>query len=101
MRLLILVNQFPPDVNTSGMLMRELALGLIARGHEVHVVTSFPHYADFRITPEYRGRWIERKIDEGIHITRLWVFASGTKQRMWHRLANYVTYNFGAFIAAQ
>jgi colanic acid biosynthesis glycosyl transferase WcaI len=101
MRVLILVNQYPPDVNSTGVLMRDLAIGLTKRGHQVHVVTSFPHYADFRITKEHRGRLIETTIEDGIEVTRVWVFASGHKQRMWHRLLSYSSYNLGAFLAAQ
>src|SRR5688572_26215877 len=101
MRVLILVNQFPPDVNATGNLMHELARGLTRRGHQVHVITSFPHYAEFRITPEFRGRLIERSVEDGVDTTRLWVFASGQKGRMWHRLLNYLSYCGGAFLAAQ
>jgi colanic acid biosynthesis glycosyl transferase WcaI len=101
MRVLILVNQFPPDVNATGNLMHELAKGLTRRGHQVHVITSFPHYAEFRITPEFRGRLIERSVEDGVDTTRLWVFASGQKGRMWHRLLNYLSYCGGAFLAAQ
>jgi colanic acid biosynthesis glycosyl transferase WcaI len=97
---LLLVNQFPPDVNPSGKLMHALARGLATRGHSVHVVTAFPHSADFRIWAEYRGRWLQRTHEDGLCVTRLRVFASGQKQRMNHRLANYVSYNLAAFLAA-
>src|SRR5687768_6244246 len=81
--------------------MRRLARGLVARGHELHVVTTFPHYADFRVPEQYRGRMLQRSVEDGIHVTRVWVFASGQKQRMWHRLMSYLSYNVGAFAAAQ
>ena len=101
MTILILPIQYPPDVNSTGMLMQRLGRALIARGHIVHVVTGFPHYADFRIAPEYRGRLVERTREpDGIYVTRVWLLASGAKQRMWHRLASYLTYNLGAFFAA-
>ena len=101
MRVLLLVNQFPPDVNTSGKLMRTLALDLTRRGHELYIVTTFPHYAQFRVEPEYRGRLYESALEDGLHVKRVWSFASGSKQKMWHRLLNYVTYNKLAFFAAQ
>jgi colanic acid biosynthesis glycosyl transferase WcaI len=101
LRVLLLVNQFPPDVNTSGKLMRALALELVRRGHGVHVLTTFPHYAQFQVEPQYRGRLHESTVDDGIAVTRVWSFTSGTKQKMWHRLANYLSYNFLALCAAQ
>ena len=101
LRVLLLVNQFPPDVNTSGKLMRALAQELVRRGHAVHAVTTFPHYAQFRVEPRYRGRLQESTVEDGIAVTRVWSFTSGAKQKMWHRLANYLSYNFLALVAAQ
>jgi colanic acid biosynthesis glycosyl transferase WcaI len=101
LRILLLVNQFPPDLNPSGKLMHQLAVGLVKRGHQVQVITAFPHYSGFRIAEEYRGRLVMRSLEDGLRVTRVWVFASGQKQRMWHRLTNYLTYNAAAFLAAQ
>ena len=101
LRVLLLVNQFPPDVNTSGKLMRTLALELTRRGHQLYIVTTFPHYAQFRVEPRYRGRLYESAIEDGLHVKRVWCFTSGSKQKMWHRLLNYLTYNKLAFFAAQ
>src|SRR5688572_8483451 len=92
-RILIVVNHYPPDVNPSGKLMHQLALGLRERGHTVDVLTTFPHYQSFRTEPGYRGKLIAReKVDRG-RVTRVWAYASGDKQRMLHRLANYLSFN--------
>src|SRR5688572_7320695 len=88
LRILLLVNQFPPDLNPSGKLMHQLAVGLVKRGHQVQVITAFPHYSGFRIAEAYRGRLVMRTVEDGLRVTRVWVFASGQKQRMWHRLTN-------------
>ena len=101
LRVLLLVNQFPPDVNTTGKLMQALAVELVQRGHQVHVITTFPHYAQFRVESRYRGRLHESAVEDGVVVTRVWSFASGEKQKMSHRLANYLSYNGCAFLAAQ
>ena len=93
LRVLIITNHYPPDVNPSGKLMHLLAGGLRDLGHTVDVVTSFPHYQSFRIEPPYRGRLIATEKVPGGRVTRLWAFASGKKQRMLHRLANYLSFN--------
>ena len=49
MRILLPIIQFPPDVNSTGLLMAQVCEGLRERGHEVSVITSFPHYEKFRI----------------------------------------------------
>ena len=55
MRILFLVVQFPPDVNSTGLLMAQVCESLLDRGHDVSVITSFPHYEKFRVWDEYRG----------------------------------------------
>ncbi|HEX5689820.1 MAG TPA: glycosyltransferase family 4 protein, partial [Roseiflexaceae bacterium] len=99
MRILLLIIQYPPDVNTSGRLMAHVAEGLRERGHEVTVVAAFPHYEKFEIWPEYRGKLFQRGTHNGVDVLRLWVYASGTKQRMLHRLASYLSFNGLAAVA--
>jgi colanic acid biosynthesis glycosyl transferase WcaI len=99
MRVLVLIIQFPPDVNSSGLLMAQLCEGLVARGHQVTVITTFPHYARFRIEDEFRHKLVERSTFNGIDVLRLWVFAHGSKRKMLVRLASYVSFNLLAMLA--
>lgn len=99
LRVLVIVNHFPPDVNPSGRLASQLVDGLRARGFSVDVITSFPHYKGFQIDPAYRGRLIEGEPVGTDFVTRLWVYASGTKQNMMHRLANYLSFSAAATLA--
>jgi colanic acid biosynthesis glycosyl transferase WcaI len=92
-RILLLIIQFPPDVNSTGVLMAQVCEELQARGHEVSVVTTFPHYEHFRVWDEYRGKLYERGSYRGMNVLRTWVYASGTKQRMGHRLLSYLSFN--------
>ena len=99
LRILILTNHYPPDVNPSGKLMRHLAEGLRDLGHSVDVLTTFPHYESFRIDRAHRGKLYSTEAERGDRVTRVWAFASGRKQRMLDRLANYVTFNALASVA--
>jgi colanic acid biosynthesis glycosyl transferase WcaI len=90
---LLLIIQFPPDVNPSGMLMAQLGEGLVARGHQVSVLTAFPHYAQFRVADEFRGKLFERSTYRGMDVLRLYVHASGSKQSMLRRLMSYLSFN--------
>ena len=99
LRVLIITNHYPPDVNPSGKLMHQLAEGLRNLGHTVDILTSFPHYQSFRIEAAYRGRLFATEKVPGGQVTRLWAFASGKKQRMTHRLANYLSFNALATIS--
>ncbi len=99
MRILVLIIQYPPDVNTSGALMGQLCEGLAARGHDVSVLTSFPHYEKFRVWDEYRGKLFESDLRNGVDVKRTWVFANGGKQNMLNRLLSYLSFNALATIA--
>lgn len=98
MRILLPIIQFPPDVNPTGVLMAQLCEGLMACGHEVSVITAFPHYENFRIWDEYRGKLVKRDRERGMEIVRLFTYAPG-KKSMVNRLISYVTFNALATIA--
>jgi colanic acid biosynthesis glycosyl transferase WcaI len=93
MRILVLIIQYPPDVNTSGVLMSQLCEGLAARGHAVSVLTTFPHYEEFRVWDKYRGKLFETDLRNGVDIKRTCVYASGSKQKMLNRLMSYLSFN--------
>jgi len=95
MRILLIVNQFPPDVNSTGQLMAELAARWVESGHEVSVITSLPHYKNFRIEAAYRGKLYQRDRFRGLEVFRLWVYAPGNKS-MLNRLISYLTFAVGA-----
>lgn len=95
MRILLIVNQFPPDVNSTGHLMAELAARWVDWGHEVSVVTSPPHYKDFRIEANYRGKLYQRERCGSLDVSRLWVYAPG-KKSMLNRLISYLSFAVGA-----
>lgn len=98
MRILLIANQFPPDINSTGNLMAQLAESWIARGHQVSVITSLPHYKEFRIETEFRGKLYKREKLHGIEVLRLWVYAPG-KKSMTNRLINYLSFSLGAALS--
>jgi colanic acid biosynthesis glycosyl transferase WcaI len=51
-----------------------LAEHLAAAGHRVSVVTTFPHYPEWRIAAEYRGRLTARERVNGVELHRLWSY---------------------------
>ncbi len=98
MRILVQVHHWPPDVNSTGLLMHGLFEVIHAQGHEVTVLTTFPHYEGFRTWPEYRRKLYHRSVEDGIEVVRLYSFTSGNKS-MILRLLNYLTFNIAAGVA--
>jgi colanic acid biosynthesis glycosyl transferase WcaI len=67
-------------------------------GHEISVITAFPHYEQFKVWDEYRGKVVERESAGAMHVLRLYVYAPG-KKTMVNRLVSYLSYNALATVA--
>lgn len=61
MRILIQGINFYPEPVGTGKYTGEMAAWLVARGHDVRVVTAPPHYPQWRVPPEYSARNYSRE----------------------------------------
>ena len=73
MRILVYSYNYHPEPIGIAPLMTELAEGLVARGHEVRVVTAMPNYPERKIYPDYRGKLYCEEDRNGVHIQRCYV----------------------------
>lgn len=73
MRILIYSYNYFPEPIGIAPLMTELAEGLVARGHEVRVVTAMPNYPERVIYPEYQGQLYRTETRNGVLIQRCYV----------------------------
>jgi len=74
MRLLVITPHFAPDTAPTGDVVTAVVGALGRLGHEAHVVTSLPWYADHRIAEGWRGRPVRRGHHEAGTVTRLHPF---------------------------
>jgi colanic acid biosynthesis glycosyl transferase WcaI len=93
MRVLLLTLYFAPDVAANAVVMTELGEELASFGHQVTVVTTFPHYAGNVIDLRYRGRLIQREEYKSMRVVRTYLYTSLHKQRFLVRFLNYVSFN--------
>src|SRR4051812_46008421 len=93
---LLLVNQYylPEEQN---FYVHECASGLAARGHEVTVLTAFPHYGKGRIYDGYGGKVFMRERVGAVPVVRSWVFATPSK-RFYPRLINFGSFCFSSLL---
>jgi colanic acid biosynthesis glycosyl transferase WcaI len=73
-KLLVLCPHYTPDTAPTGEVMAAVAGGLVARGHELHVVTALPWYAEHRIEPGWTGRPVRHEDTSWGRITRVHPF---------------------------
>jgi len=76
-----------------------LAVSLAARGHEVRVLTGFPHYPAGSVYPGYRQRWRGREDRDGVALRRVPAFASHDESAL-RRAATYLSFAATSALAA-
>ena len=93
MRVTLINQYYPPDTSATAKVFEELVLKLVSNGHHMRVLCGRPSYA-----PSGRRAWrvLSRSVEDGVVVER--VGSSGVgRERMWGRVANYLTF---ALIAA-
>lgn len=96
MRILILTIYHDPEpIPKTGELARELQ----RRGHDVTVVTSFPHYPSGQLYPGYRLRPWRWEMREGVRVLRTFIVPyHGTRASL--RMLNYASWMLSSMAAA-
>lgn len=96
MRVLILTIYHDPEpIPKTG----ELARALQERGHEVTVVTAFPHYPDGNLYPGYRLRPWAWETRDGVRVLRTYIYPyHGTRALL--RIVNYLSWMISGVAAA-
>ena len=79
MRILYLSQYFPPEMGAPAARVHELSREWAALGHDVTVLTGFPHHPTGIVPPEYRGQLIRREEVDGIHLVRAPIYATANK----------------------
>lgn len=89
LRILILTQYFPPD--GASWFPEAIAAEMKDRGHEVKVLTAFPHYTSGRIAEGYRQRLRFTEYRDGIAVRRVPIVPSHSKNPLG-RIANYISF---------
>ena len=74
MNLLVICPHFAPDVAPTGEVITSITGELIARGHQLHVVTSLPWYRHHRIEEGWTGKVVRQQVTDWGRITRVHPF---------------------------
>lgn len=71
------------------------ARALAERGHEVHVLTSFPNYPTGTLADGYRQMPRMQEVLGGVHVTRVPLYVSHDQSAL-RRIANYTSFGLSA-----
>ncbi|MFQ5777059.1 MAG: sugar transferase [Terriglobia bacterium] len=88
----MLVGQyFWPEKIGAGLWLHQLATDLAANGHQVSMVTAFPHYPEGRVFPGYRRAVFRREVVSGVEVVRTFIYATPSKS-FWPRVLSFGTF---------
>ncbi len=98
MKIGIIAQYYAPETVGSGIWIRELAEELVARGHDVTVLTAFPNYPERIVFEGYRGKLFSHESINGVNIIRSWIYAN-PKESLWSRLLNWGSFCWSSFFS--
>ena len=93
LRIAVLCPHFAPDTAPTGVVITRIVHELAARGHELHVVTALPWYAEHRIETGWGGRLVRRETTAWGSITRVHPFPGGDKRNLIRRALGFVGFS--------
>ena len=96
MRILFIAQCYAPEDVSAAVLITELAVDLVKRGHQVTFVTGAPNYPFGRVYPGYRNRIFQEERLDGVRIIRTWSYIS-PQTTFWPRILHYGTFSITAF----
>lgn len=100
MKIVVLCPHFVPDTAPTGTVMTRIVEELATHGHELHVVTALPWYADHRVEAEWRGGWMRTERTPWGSVVRVHPFPGDDKSNLARRAVGFVGFSVLALVAA-
>ncbi len=99
MKILVVSLYYDPDkCQSNGPIIRALCEDWASAGHQVTVLTSFPHYNCDAVWPEYRGRLFQSDRVGQVQVIRSYIYVP--RQRSgFGRILNYLSFNISSTLA--
>ena len=72
MKICVIGINFSPELTGCGPYTEDLVKMLSDSGHQVEVISGLPHYPEWVVPPEFRGRMQGQETYSGVPLTRLW-----------------------------
>jgi len=99
MRILVVSLYYEPDqCQSNGPIIRALCDDWADAGHEVTMLTSFPHYNRDSVWPEYRGRLFQRDRVGKVRVIRSYIYVPRGRSSVG-RIFNYLSFNISSTLA--
>lgn len=97
MRILWVAQWFPPDLGALPARITEMANVWAEEGHDVTILTAFPHHPLGEVPQQYRGRLVVTEQWGPVRVIRCWLLALPNR-RMWQRTLCQVSFGITALL---
>lgn len=95
MKIVFLTQWYPPEQAPIGYMFRELAQALIARGHQVTVITGFPNHPSGEVFGGYRKRWRLKEALDGVDVWRMYLYTSPNRGKI-SRILSFISFTLSS-----
>lgn len=104
MKIIVLMLYWYPYEGPLMPIYGAICKNLMAKGHKITIITSFPHYRKGRSETwdGYRGKLFEKTTWEGATLIRSYVFApvfKNSKFGLFYRALNFISFNISCIMA--
>lgn len=96
MRILFISQLFDPEYSIKGLALMQR---LVAEGHQVEVLTTFPNYPTGKVFDGYSVKFRQEDECGGVRVIRLWSHISHSKSKL-SRAWSYLSFTLMALFAA-
>ena len=95
MRILFISQYFPPEMGAPATRTYQLCKAWVQSGHDVTVLTAFPHHPTGIVPPYYRRKFILREKVKSVSLVRTYVYATANKGFL-KRTLSYISFMLSA-----
>jgi colanic acid biosynthesis glycosyl transferase WcaI len=97
MKILFETQYYPPESNAPANRVSEMARQWVREGHDVTVLTAFPHHPTGVIPAEYEGYRFLREERDGVHVVRTYIYVAPNKGIL-KRSLSYFSWMFSSML---
>jgi colanic acid biosynthesis glycosyl transferase WcaI len=98
MHILFLTDNFPPELNANATIVHELATYWVQMGHHVTVITGAPNFPEGKLFNNYKNKWYQKEIIDGIQVIRVKTFIYPNKGTLL-RIVDFLSFMISSFFA--
>ncbi len=96
MKILMLVDNYPPEMNANARIFSELAEILATEKIDTAVITSQPNFPQGKLFPGYKNQWRYKNIENGVEVIRVKTYMYPNKGKL-RRAIDFFSFGLSSF----